>query len=103
MDFLGNAPNGLTVPANSNTVRMRVFWGQYRKGAFDFLAGQAWSLMTPNRDGLSPETGKHFLHPDTRSEFSGRIDVGTADAVPVLTARPNDNVAAAVSIENPDQ
>ena len=55
MDFLGNAPNGLSVTTNGNTPRMRVFWGQYRQGAFEFLAGQAWSLMTPNRTGLSPK------------------------------------------------
>src|SRR4051812_7934156 len=61
LDFLGNAPNGLNVTTNSNTVRMRVFWGQYRQGAFEFLAGQAWSLMTPNRTGLSPETADVFF------------------------------------------
>ena len=60
VDFLGNAPNGLNVTTNSNTPRMRVFWGQYRQGAFDFLAGQSWSLMTPNRNGLSPETAGIF-------------------------------------------
>src|SRR4051812_46449251 len=50
VDFLGNAPNGLNVTTNSNTLRMRVFWGRYRHGGFEFLAGQAWSLMTPNRN-----------------------------------------------------
>ena len=61
LDFLGNAPNGLSVTTNSNTIRMRVFWGQFRKGSFSFLSGQAWSLMTPNRNGLSPETGDVFV------------------------------------------
>src|SRR5215831_19463817 len=61
VDFLGNAPNGLNVTTNSNTLRMRVFWGQYRHGAFEFLAGQSWSLMTPNRDRLSPETADVFF------------------------------------------
>src|SRR5215210_7901846 len=36
MDFLGNAPNGLNVTTNSNTPRMRVFWGRYRRGRFEF-------------------------------------------------------------------
>ena len=82
VDFLGNAPNGLNVTTNSNTLRMRVFWGQYRQGAFEFLAGQAWSLMTPNRNGLSPETGGRVLQPDRRSELSGGTDMGTDHAVP---------------------
>jgi hypothetical protein len=61
VDFLGSAPNGLNVTTNSNTLRMRVFWGQYRRGGFEFLAGQAWSLMTPNRNRLSPETADVFF------------------------------------------
>ena len=102
LDFLGNAPNGLTVTANSNTFRMRVFWGQYRKGAFDFLAGQAWSLMTPNRNGLSPETAGIFF----TQTLDPNSQAGLTWVRPMqfrLTTRPNDNFTAAVSIENPDQ
>ena len=102
VDFLGNAPNGLSVTTNSNTLRMRVFWGQYRQGAFDFLAGQAWSLMTPNRNGLSPETAGIF--------FTQALDpnghAGLTWGRPMqfrLTTRPNEDLTVAVSIENPDQ
>jgi hypothetical protein len=45
LDFLGNAPTGLNVTTNSNTPRMRLYWGQFRKGAFEFVTGQAWSLI----------------------------------------------------------
>jgi hypothetical protein len=41
VDFLGNAPNGLNVTTNSNTPADARLLGQYRQGAFDFLAGQA--------------------------------------------------------------
>jgi hypothetical protein len=102
LDFLGNAPNGLTVTANSNTVRMRVFWGQYRQGSFDFLAGQAWSLMTPNRNGLSPETADIFF----TQTLDPNSQAGLTWGRPMqfrLTTRPNENLTAAVSIENPDQ
>ncbi len=102
LDFLGNQPNGLTVTANSNTFRMRVFWGQYRKGAVDFLAGQAWSLMTPNRNGLSPETAGIFF----TQTLDPNSQAGLTWVRPMqfrLTTRPNDNFTAAVSIENPDQ
>jgi len=102
VDFLGNAPNGLSVTANSNTFRMRVFWGQYRQGAFDFLAGQAWSLMTPNRNGLSPETADIFF----TQTLDPNSQAGLTWVRPMqfrLTTRPNDNVTAAVSVENPDQ
>ena len=64
VDFLGNAPNGLNVTTNSNTLRMRVFWGQYRHGAFEFLAGQAWSLMTPNPQRPVAGDSGRVLQPD---------------------------------------
>ena len=102
VDFLGNAPNGLNVTTNSNTARMRVFWGQYRQGAFEFLAGQSWSLMTPNRNGLSPETAGIFFTQTVDPNFQ----VGLTWGRPMqfrLTTHPNDNFTAAVSIENPDQ
>src|SRR5262249_60217791 len=56
-DFLGNAPNGLNVTSNSNTLRMRLYWVQYQQGKFEFLAGQSWSALTPRRNGISPVPG----------------------------------------------
>ena len=34
------------------------------KGKFEFLAGQSWSLMTPNRKGISPLPGDIFYSQD---------------------------------------
>jgi hypothetical protein len=54
-DFLGtsgatnlNTTNGGVVP------RLRLFWVDARKGGWEFLAGQSWSMLTPNRVGISP-------------------------------------------------
>ncbi len=54
-DFLGtsgasnlNTTNGGVVP------RLRLFWVDARKGGWEFLAGQSWSLLTPGRTGISP-------------------------------------------------
>jgi hypothetical protein len=102
VDFLGNAPNGLNVTTNSNTLRMRVFWGQYRRGGFEFLAGQSWSLMTPNRSRLSPETADVFFGQTVDPNYQAGITWGRTMQFR-LTARPNDLFSAAVSIENPDQ
>ena len=102
VDFLGNAPNGLNVTTNSNTLRMRVFWGQYRQGAFEFLAGQAWSLMTPNRNGLSPETADVFFSQTVDPNYQAGLTWGRTMQFR-LTTHPNDSLTAAVSIENPDQ
>jgi len=102
VDFLGNAPNGLNVTTNSNTLRMRVFWGQYRQGRFAFLAGQSWSLMTPNRTGLSPETADVFFSQTVDPNYQVGLTWGRTMQFR-LTTHPSDTFAAAVSIENPDQ
>src|SRR6478609_9712939 len=102
MDFLGNAPNGLSVTTNGNPPRMRVFGGQYRQGAFEFLAGQAWSLMTPNRSGLSPETAGVFISQTVDPNYQAGLTWGRTMQYRVTT-KLSDSVAAAVSIENPDQ
>jgi hypothetical protein len=102
VDFLGNAPNGLNVTTNSNTLRMRVFWGQYRKGSFAFLAGQAWSLLTPNRTGLSPDTSDLFFSQTVDPNYQAGLTWGRTMQFR-MTTQVSDLVTAAVSLENPDQ
>jgi hypothetical protein len=62
---LGNPPNGgIAVTSNSYVFRMRLYWVDVTKGKFEFLAGQSWSLMTPNRKGISPLPGDVFYSQD---------------------------------------
>ncbi len=67
-DFLGqigSPPNGgLAVSSNPYVFRMRLYWVDVRKDKFEFLAGQSWSLMTPNRKGISPLPGDIFYSQD---------------------------------------
>jgi hypothetical protein len=53
-DFNGYQPPNAYVSTNSNTFRLRLFWGDIHHGKWEFLGGQSWSLLTPNRVGLSP-------------------------------------------------
>ena len=53
-DFLGNAATNINVASNSDVLRMRVFFLNVQNGPWEFLAGQDWSMLTPNRKGLSP-------------------------------------------------
>lgn len=53
-DFLGFSPANAAVTTNGNNLRFRLFWLDVRKGKWEVLAGQSWSLLTPNRHGLSP-------------------------------------------------
>ena len=38
-----------------NLFRFRQYWGEYRTGKWRLLAGKAWSLLRPNRSGVSTE------------------------------------------------
>jgi hypothetical protein len=81
---------------------MRLFWGSFRRGAYEFLAGQSWSLMTPNRDGLSPETVGVFVGQTVDPNFQAGLTWGRTVQFR-FTAHPKDAFAVSVSIENPDQ
>jgi hypothetical protein len=67
-DFLGQVgspPNGgLAVSSNPYVFRLRLYWVDVRKGKSEFLAGQSWSLMTPNRSGVSPLPADVFYSQD---------------------------------------
>ena len=102
LDFLGNAPTGLNVTTNSNTPRMRLYWGQYRQGALEFVVGQSWSLMTPNRNGLSPDTADVFASQVVDPNLQAGIAWGRTMQFR-FAAHPSNTFTAAVSIENPDQ
>ena len=54
IDFLGAGPSNAFVTTNAHTPRMRHGWAQYNRKAFEFTGGQTWSLLTPNRRGISP-------------------------------------------------
>lgn len=52
-DFLGFTPANAAVSTNSDTLRLRLYWVDVRQGRFEMLAGQSWSMLTPNRVGIS--------------------------------------------------
>jgi hypothetical protein len=53
-DFNGFQPPNAYISTNSSTFRLRLFWADVRRGKWELLGGQSWSLLTPNRFGLSP-------------------------------------------------
>jgi hypothetical protein len=53
-DFAGNSPGNVAVTTNSNGLRIRLGWLDFRKSKWELLGGQSWSLLTPNRRGTSP-------------------------------------------------
>jgi len=101
-DFLGNTATNLNVTSNANTLRMRLFWGQYTRGTFEFLAGQSWSLMTPNRQGLSPMPGDIFYGQVVDTNYQSGLIWGREMGFRFI-AHPSSRVTAGVALENPQQ
>jgi hypothetical protein len=101
-DYLGNNPGNVAVSSNSNTLRSRLYWVDVQKDKWEVLGGQTWSLITPNRSGISPLPGNLF--------FSQNIDVNYQlglvwGRIPELrfVVRPTNQVAFAVALDSPEQ
>jgi hypothetical protein len=101
-DFLGFAPPNLYVTSNSNTLRSRLYWIDGRKGKFEFLGGQSWSMMTPNRTGLSANPSDIFYSQDMDTNYQLGL-TWARQAQFRLIYHPTDTVAAGISIEDGDQ
>jgi len=101
-DFLGNAATNVFVGSHSNTMRMRLYWVQVRHGKIELLAGQSWSMMTPNRIGISPMPGDIFYSQDMDTNYQvGLIWLRTPGVRLVL--HPNDHIAWGFALEDPEQ
>jgi hypothetical protein len=101
-DFLGNNPTNVSVSSNANTLRSRLYWVDIRKDQWELLGGQTWSLMTPNRSGISPIPGNIF--------FTNNIDVNYQAGlvwgrIPELrfVYHPSNKVAFAVALDHQEQ
>jgi len=101
-DFLGNTAQNLNVTSNSDTLRLRLYWVQYTSGMFEFLGGQSWSLLTPNRTGLSPAPGDLFYSQDVDTNYQMGLTWGRVPQFRFV-AHASDMFTAGVSIENPQQ
>lgn len=102
-DFLGQLgapPNGgLAVTSNPYVFRLRLYWVDLIKGKFEFLAGQSWSLMTPNRKGISPLPGDLFYSQDVDVNYQLGLVWGRIPGFR-FGYHPSDKVAFGLAIEN---
>jgi hypothetical protein len=101
-DFLGNQPANVFVTSNSDTFRMRNVFVDVRKNGFEVLAGQDWSLATPNRKGLSPLPSDIFYTQNMDTNYQAGL-VWARQTQFRFVAHPSANLALGVSLENPQQ
>ncbi len=101
-DFLGNAPTNLDVTSNGNTFRMRVYFADYTHGKWEMLAGQDWSMLTPNRKGIGVMPSDVFYSQDMDTNYQVGL-TWARQAQFRLLYHPTDSWTAGISLENPDQ
>ena len=101
-DFLGTTPGNVAVTSNSNTFRMRLYWVNVRKGKWEVLGGQSWSMMTPNRKGISPLPGDVFYSQDFDTNYQLGLTWSRQPGFRFVY-HPNSTVTWGVSFENAEQ
>jgi hypothetical protein len=102
-DFLGTSASlALTVTNGAFVPRLRLYWVDVRKGKVEFLAGQSWSMLTPNRTGISPLPGNLFYSQVIDVNYMAGLTWTRQPGMRVLY-HPSDKVTFGFSAENPDQ
>ena len=101
-DFLGYQPANADITSNSNSLRMRLYWVDYKRGMWEIFGGQSWSFLTPNRVGLSALPGDLFYSQDMDTNYQLGLTWARQPSFRVI-AHPNDNWAIGVAFENPEQ
>ena len=101
-DFLGFTPPNLNDTSNSDSLRLRLYWVDYKKGMFEVLGGQSWSFLTPNRNGLSAMPGDLFYSQDVDTNYQLGLTWARQAGVRFIL-HPNTHFAMGLSIENPQQ
>jgi hypothetical protein len=101
-DFLGNDANNVFVSTNSHTNRLRHAWFDLRHNKWEVMAGQSWSWLAPNRQGLSPNNadvaGTWNLDPNHQVGFTY-----TRAAQFRFVYHPTEHWGIGIAAENPDQ
>jgi hypothetical protein len=101
-DFNGNDAATVFQATNPHTLRLRLYWLDIRRDKWEFLGGQSWGWLSPNRTGLSPVPSDVA----TTVNEDGNTNVGihhTRAAQLRVAYHPNDHWAMGVALENPDQ
>jgi hypothetical protein len=103
IDFLGTSgSNALGVSNNAFVPRIRLYWVDVRKDKVEFLAGQSWTMLTPNRKGISPLPADIFYSQVIDVNYMNGLTWARQAGVRVLL-HPSEKVTFGVSVENPDQ
>ena len=101
-DFLGSAPANVAVTSNSDPLRLRLYWVDVQKSGFEILAGQSWSFLTPNRNGLSALPADIFYSQLMDTNYQLGLTWSRQTQFRFIV-HPTDAIAAGLSFESAEQ
>jgi uncharacterized coiled-coil protein SlyX len=103
-DFLGTpASTNVAVTNNAQLLRARLYWVDLRKGGWEILGGQTWSLVTPGRVGISPLPSDVFYTQDMDVNYQAGLFWGRIPELRFVYHLPSEKAAFAVALDSPDQ
>jgi hypothetical protein len=101
-DFGGFLPTNAFVTSNSDTLRLRLFWIDLRRNKWEFLAGESWSFLNPNRKGLSAMPSDIFFSQNMDTNYQVGLTWTRAPQFRLIY-HPNEQWALGLAFENPEQ
>jgi hypothetical protein len=104
-DFVGGVGDtayNTQVSSNSLILRIRQYYVTTRHGKFEFQAGQSWSMMTPNRVGISPLPADLFYSNVVDVNYMNGLTWGRIPGVRFVI-HPSEKVTWGLSLENSAQ
>jgi hypothetical protein len=103
-DFLGTSgSNALGVTNGAFVPRLRLYWVDVRKGPLEILGGQSWSMLTPNRKGISALPGDLFYSQVMDVNYVLGLTWTRQPGFRLLLHAPKDVVTWGLSFEDPNQ
>jgi hypothetical protein len=102
-DFVGGSPsNNTQVNSNSFLFRIRQYYVDVRKGFWEVLAGQAWSMLLPNRNMMSPLPADLFYTQVVDVNYTNGLFWGRIPGIRFI-GHPSKKVAFGIALENSTQ
>jgi len=101
-DFLGTQATNAGVSTHSDSFRMRLYWVDLQKDKWEILGGQSWSMLTPNRKGISPLPADIFYSQNMDTNYQVGIPWTRAPQFRLLY-HPSDVVTFGLGLETAEQ
>jgi hypothetical protein len=101
-DFNGYQPPNAYTSTNSGTFRLRLAFADIKHNNWEFIGGQTWSLLTPNRVGLSSMPQDVFTGYRLDTNYVAGLAYARQAAFRVIY-HATDWWSFAVALENPQQ